>query len=398
MDTAALVIIAGLGVIVGLFGAAVWWQTRRLTDLRRVQPAAAGEETDQVPISALLGVLPGASVLVDGSNGTVERATAKAFSLGLVVSNRLASEEMNAMVAEVHRDGITREYDINIRRPALAPGELELRVRAVSVGDGTVLLLVDDLSGARRVDTVRRDFVANVSHELKTPVGALSLLAEAVAVAADDPDEVRHFADRMSAECSRLSHLVADLIDLSRLQGDQPLDSAQPVSVDFMVTEAIDMLSTAATNAEIDIVVGGAGDLQVYGVEDQLITALRNLLANAIAYSSPRTKVAIGVAERDGIVNISVTDQGIGIDPANLDRIFERFYRVDPARSRITGGTGLGLAIVKHVCNNHGGEVTVWSVEGEGSTFTLRLPAYRSGSDSSSESALDPEGVRVWEL
>jgi two-component system sensor histidine kinase SenX3 len=328
----------------------------------------------------------------------VERATAKAFSLGLVVSNRLASEEMNAMVAEVHRDGITREYDINIRRPALAPGELELRVRAVSVGDGTVLLLVDDLSGARRVDTVRRDFVANVSHELKTPVGALSLLAEAVAVAADDPDEVRHFADRMSAECSRLSHLVADLIDLSRLQGDQPLDSAQPVSVDFMVTEAIDMLSTAATNAEIDIVVGGAGDLQVYGVEDQLITALRNLLANAIAYSSPRTKVAIGVAERDGIVNISVTDQGIGIDPANLDRIFERFYRVDPARSRITGGTGLGLAIVKHVCNNHGGEVTVWSVEGEGSTFTLRLPAYRSGSDSSSESALDPEGVRVWEL
>lgn len=403
MDTAALMIIAALGVVVGLVGAAAWWQTRQLGDLRSAfdatqsEDATQGEDADRVPISALLGVLPGASILVDGSNGTVERATAKAFSLGLVVANRLASEEMNAMVVEVHRDGITREYDINIRRPALAPGELELRVRAASVGDGTVLLLVDDLSGARRVDTVRRDFVANVSHELKTPVGALSLLAEAVSVAADDPDEVRHFADRMTAECSRLSHLVADLIDLSRLQGDQPLDSAQPVSVDFMVTEAIDMLNTAATNAEIDIVVGGAGELQVYGVEDQLITALRNLLANAIAYSPPRTKVAIGVAERDGIVNISVTDQGIGIDPANLDRIFERFYRVDPARSRITGGTGLGLAIVKHVCNNHGGEVTVWSVEGEGSTFTLRLPAYRAGSDSTSESALDPEGARVWE-
>ncbi len=397
MDTAALVIIAALGVVIGLVGAAAWWQTRQLGDLRSAIDADQSEDADRVPISALLGVLPGASILVDGSNGTVERATAKAFSLGLVVSNRLASEEMNAMVVEAHRDGITREYDINIRRPALAPGELELRVRAASVGDGTVLLLVDDLSGARRVDTVRRDFVANVSHELKTPVGALSLLAEAVSVAADDPDEVRHFADRMTAECSRLSHLVADLIDLSRLQGDQPLDSAQPVSVDFMVTEAIDMLNTAATNAEIDIVVGGAGELQVYGVEDQLITALRNLLANAIAYSPPRTKVAIGVAERDGIVNISVTDQGIGIDPANLDRIFERFYRVDPARSRITGGTGLGLAIVKHVCNNHGGEVTVWSVEGEGSTFTLRLPAYRAGSDSTSESALDPEGVRVWE-
>ncbi len=396
MDTAALVIIAALGVVVGLFGAAAWWQTRRLADMRFAVQHNGGEGIDRVPISQLLGVLPGASIFVHGSNGTVERATAKSFSLGLVVSNRLASEEMNAMVAEVHRDGITREYDINIRRPALSKGELELRVRAAAVGEDAVLLLIDDLSGARRVDTVRRDFVANVSHELKTPVGALSLLAEAVSVAADDPDEVRHFADRMSAECSRLSHLVADLIDLSRLQGDQPLDSAQPVSVDFMVAEAIDMLTTAATNAEIDIVVGGEEELQVYGVEDQLITALRNLLANAIAYSPPRTKVAIGVAERDGIVNVSVTDQGIGIDSGNLDRIFERFYRVDPARSRITGGTGLGLAIVKHVCNNHGGEVTVWSVQGEGSTFTLRLPAYRPGSDSS-EAALDPEGVRTWE-
>ncbi|MCB0915167.1 MAG: two-component sensor histidine kinase [Actinobacteria bacterium] len=397
MDTAALVIIAGLGVVVGLFGAVAWWQTRRISDLREVAGTHDGDEVDRVPISQLLGVLPGASILVHGSNGTVERATAKSFSLGLVVSNRLASEEMNAMVAEVHRDGITREYDINITRPALARGELELRVRAAAVGEDAVLLLIDDLSGARRVDTVRRDFVANVSHELKTPVGALSLLAEAVSVAADDPDEVRHFADRMTAECSRLSHLVADLIDLSRLQGDQPLDSAQPVSVGFMVSEAIDMLTTAATKAEIDIVVGGERELQVYGVEDQLITALRNLLANAIAYSPAQTKVAIGVAERDGIVNISVTDQGIGIDSANLDRIFERFYRVDPARSRITGGTGLGLAIVKHVCNNHGGDVTVWSVEGEGSTFTLRLPAYRAGSDSTSEATADPEGIRVWE-
>ena len=185
MDTAALVIIAGLGVVVGLFGAVAWWQTRRISDLREVAGTHDGDEVDRVPISQLLGVLPGASILVHGSNGTVERATAKSFSLGLVVSNRLASEEMNAMVAEVHRDGITREYDINITRPALARGELELRVRAAAVGEDAVLLLIDDLSGARRVDTVRRDFVANVSHELKTPVGALSLLAEAVSVAAD---------------------------------------------------------------------------------------------------------------------------------------------------------------------------------------------------------------------
>ena len=175
---------------------------------------------------------------------------------------------------------------------------------------------------------------------------------------------MRHFAFRMSNECGRLTHLVADLIDLSRLQGDQPLDSAKPTSVDWVVSEAVDMLATAARNAEIEVVTGGEAGLMVYGVEDQLVTAVRNLLSNAIAYSSPQTRVAIGVAERDGIVNISVTDQGIGIAESDLDRIFERFYRVDPARSRITGGTGLGLAIVKHVCNNHGGDVTVWSVEG----------------------------------
>lgn len=393
METVTLVVIALLGACVGALALALWWQTKRVTD-QAVEIERAAGEAEALPIGQLLGVLPGASILVNGANGSVERATAKAISLGLVVSDRLSSVEMRSMVSEVHRDGITREFDVNIRRPALSRDELELRVRAAPIGTTSVLLLVDDISGARRVDTVRRDFVANVSHELKTPVGALSLLAEAVQAAAEDPDEVRHFADRMTSECARLSHLVADLIDLSKLQGDQPLDSAKPVSVDYMVTEAQDMLATAARKAEIEIVTGGEHGLYVYGVEDQLITAVRNLLANAVAYSTSRTRVAVGVAERDGIVNISVTDQGIGIAQADLDRIFERFYRVDPARSRITGGTGLGLAIVKHVCNNHGGDVTVWSVEGEGSTFTLRLPAYRPGTDSTAPATADAESIR----
>jgi two-component system, OmpR family, sensor histidine kinase SenX3 len=397
VETATLIVIAALGALVGVLAAALWWQTQRMADhVAQLQEAQSSAES--LPVGQLLAVLPGASILVNGANGAVERATAKAISLGLVVSDRLSSVEMRSLVSEVHRDGITREYDVDIRRPSLSRYQLELRVRAAPVGQGSVLLLVDDVSSARRVDTVRRDFVANVSHELKTPVGALSLLAEAVTAAAEDPDEVRHFADRMNAECSRLSHLVADLIDLSRLQGDQPLDSAKPVSVDYMLAEAIDMLATAARKAEIEVVSGGEHDLTVYGVEDQLITALRNLLANAIAYSTSRTRVAIGVAERDGIVNISVTDQGIGIAQQDLDRIFERFYRVDPARSRITGGTGLGLAIVKHVCNNHGGDVTVWSVEGEGSTFTLRLPAYRSGTDSTAPAFAEPKGNDAWEL
>ena len=403
MDTAALLVIAVLGVLVG--GLAVALAATRRGHRQREEAAteAASEATpepsyggDAVPVGQLLAVLPGASVLVNGASGIVERATAKAISLGLVVTDRLSSPEMRTLVAEVHRDGITREYDVDIRRPSLSRDELELRVRAAPVGSDLVLLLVEDVSGARRVDVVRRDFVANVSHELKTPVGALTLLSEAVAAAAEDPDEVRHFAFRMSNECGRLTHLVADLIDLSRLQGDQPLDSAKPTSVDWVVSEAVDMLATAARNAEIEVVTGGEAGLMVYGVEDQLVTAVRNLLSNAIAYSSPQTRVAIGVAERDGIVNISVTDQGIGIAESDLDRIFERFYRVDPARSRITGGTGLGLAIVKHVCNNHGGDVTVWSVEGEGSTFTLRLPSYRPGTDTTAEE-LELEGVKSWE-
>jgi two-component system sensor histidine kinase SenX3 len=174
-----------------------------------------------------------------------------------------------------------------------------------------------------------------------------------------------------------LTRLVADLIDLSRLQSDDPLLDAREVWIDEVVAEAVDTVETAAARQQITVVVGGTTGLAVYGVEDQLITALRNLLANAIAYSQPKTRVAVAVAAGDGTVSISVKDQGIGIAQGEIDRIFERFYRVDPARSRVTGGTGLGLSLVKHICQNHGGEISVWSVPGEGSTFTLRLPQLR---------------------
>ncbi len=375
----ALALVAVLGILAGAAGLIAWQSRRQLASVEaRTTPTRV---VDGIDVGALLAVLPGASVVVDGASGVVERATAKAVSLGLVVADRLASTEIQALVSEVHRDGITREYDVVIHRPALARNASELRVRAAAMGDGSVLVLVEDLSGARRVDTVRRDFVANVSHELKTPVGALTLLAEAVVEAADDPEAVRAFANRITGECRRLTNLVGDLIDLSRIQGDQPLESAAPVSIDHVVSEAIDSVRIAAAGEEIDIVVGGSANLRAFGVEDQLVTALRNLLANAISYSPARTRVAVGLAERDGIINISVSDQGMGIPGPELDRIFERFYRVDQARSRITGGTGLGLAIVKQVCRNHGGDVTVWSVEGEGSTFTLRLPAYREDGD-----------------
>jgi two-component system sensor histidine kinase SenX3 len=211
---------------------------------------------------------------------------------------------------------------------------------------------------------------------LKTPIGALSLLAEAVLSSADEPEAVRHFAGRMEAEAGRLSELVGDLIDLSRLQGADPLKDAQPVDVDALVSEAVDTTRLQAQNALIEIVVGGETGLQTLGVEGQLVTALRNLLTNAINYSPRGTKVAIATRMSKGVVEISITDQGMGIPENELSRVFERFYRVDQARSRVTGGTGLGLSIVKHVAENHGGEVGVWSALGEGSTFTLRLPPY----------------------
>jgi two-component system sensor histidine kinase SenX3 len=245
-----------------------------------------------------------------------------------------------------------------------------------------VLVLVEDRTEARRVEEVRRDFVANVSHELKTPIGALRLLAEAVHEAAGDSEAVRRFAGRMQQESLRLSTLVQELIDLSRLQAADAVHSPEPVVISEVVGEAVDRSRLGADAKRIDVVVGGVDGAVVSGDHALLVTAVRNLIDNAIAYSSEDTRIGIGLRRHEDIVEIAVSDQGIGIDAAEQERIFERFYRVDPARSRATGGTGLGLSIVKHVAANHGGEVTVWSVQGHGSTFTLRLP----------ESAVRPAG------
>jgi two-component system sensor histidine kinase SenX3 len=231
------------------------------------------------------------------------------------------------------------------------------------------------------VEEVRRDFVANVSHELKTPVGALALLAETIEDAADDAEAVRRFAGRMRQEAARLTFLVQDLITLSRIQAAEPVPDPAPVSIDAVVAEALDRCRMKANERGITLASIGVRGLSVLGEEDLLVTAVRNLLENAVVYSPERTRVVVCVKKPgDGGVEISVTDQGIGIPERDLERIFERFYRVDPARSRATGGTGLGLAIVKHVTVAHGGRVTVRSVEGAGSTFTLWLPL-RSDND-----------------
>ena len=341
-----------------------------VTRTRRATRPAVPDEVIRV-----LSVLPSASLVV-APDGTVLRSNARAAGLGLVSRDAVTIPDITHLIERVAEDGHAREQEMRVRRPPLGRELLELRVRVAALGTGAILVLIDDLAEERRVDVVRRDFVANVSHELKTPVGALALLAEAVLAASDDPEQVRHFAERMQAESSRLSHLVQDVIDLSRLQGDDPLTRAEVVEVDELVRRAVDEVRTVAARQEIEIETSDPCGGLVYGDERQLLAALRNLLVNAIAYSPGHTRVAVGTRTVDGIVEIAVKDQGIGIATNDLDRVFERFYRVDPARSRVTGGTGLGLAIVKHVSQNHGGECTVWSELGVGSTFTLRLPAY----------------------
>jgi len=352
--------------------------TRR--HLRAAEPAAdavaqAGLAAIPDGVMEVLAVLSSASLVV-ATGGQLLHASSRAQALGLVNRSRIMVPEIAALAADAVQAGDTIEREMRVRRPPLGRELLELRARAALLGTGAVLILIDDLSEERRVDAVRRDFVANVSHELKTPVGAMSILAEAMWASTDDPEQVRHFAERMQVEAGRLASLIQDVIDLSRLQGDDPTIHAEVVDVDELLERSVDDVRTLAASHHVAFLLGDPAHAFILGDRSQLQTAVRNLLANAIAYSPSHTRVAVDARSVDGIVEIIVKDQGIGIPANDLDRIFERFYRVDQARSRVTGGTGLGLAIVKHVCQNHGGECRAWSEVGVGSTFTLRLPAY----------------------
>jgi two-component system sensor histidine kinase SenX3 len=324
---------------------------------------------------AVLAALRTAWVVLDGDRKVVHRSTTT-VPYGLVRGKRLRVPQVDILVRQVQQDGHSREIAVEVPRSHRGTELLSLEVRVAPIGD-YVLVLAEDRSAVRRVDAVRRDFVANVSHELKTPVGALALLAEAVQESADDPAAVRRFSGRMQHETARLGQLVQDLISLSRLQGNDPLRDGMIVSVDDVVADAVDATHLEADARRIRLEVRGQHGLHLVGDLDQLATALRNLIVNAINYSPDLTRVVVAVktvGKNDDAIEVSVTDQGIGIPERDLERVFERFYRVDPARSRATGGTGLGLSIVKHIVANHGGDVRVWSSEGAGSTFTLRLP------------------------
>jgi two-component system, OmpR family, sensor histidine kinase SenX3 len=330
-------------------------------------------------VASVLSVLSSSAVVLDSEDQVVQASVA-ARAYGLVRGDELVAQELLALARQVRRDGEIREGEMEV---ATSGQITSFAVRVAPLGPsvgggGLVLLLVEDQTESRRVEQIRRDFVANTSHELKTPVGALALLAETVEDAADDPEAVRRFAGRMRQEAARLTNLVQDMITLSRIQAAEPVPDPVPVGLDGVIAEAIDRCRMKASVRGIEIAASGDAGLKVLGDEDLLITALRNLLENAVAYSPDKTRVDVSTRRASSdAAEISVADQGIGIPERDLERIFERFYRVDPARSRATGGTGLGLAIVKHVTAAHGGEVKVRSTQGAGSTFTLRLPLHR---------------------
>jgi two-component system, OmpR family, sensor histidine kinase SenX3 len=325
-----------------------------------------------VGVATVLSVLRSSAVVM-GPEDQVLQASAPAHVLGIVRGERLVVDDILTMVRQVRRDGEIRQQDLEIVRGRLGATQY-VSARVAPLGSQLVLVLVEDRTRERRLDAIRRDFTVNVSHELKTPVGALILLADAVSEASDDPEAVQRFSDRMRIEASRLSRLVKEIIELSRLQGDDPLENPGPVDINSIIETAVDRCRIDAEDRDIKIVVKTEPELEVLGSQDQLAMAIGNLVENAINYSPDGTRVAVAAHPIGDLVEVTVSDQGVGIPSSDLERIFERFYRVDRARSRETGGTGLGLSIVKHIASIHGGDVRVWSVEGQGSTFTVRLP------------------------
>jgi len=389
VDATSAAVLAGFaGLLTGALAViAVRYSERQQTHVPETEtvvpalPAGVGD---------VLSVLRSGAIVVDSADAVINNSP-PAVAYGLVKGTELVHAELRHLARQVRRDGVIREAELELARGPLGQAHSIMRARVAPLGSSHVLLLVEDHTQARRVEEVRRDFVANVSHELKTPVGGLALLAEAILDAREDPEAVARFASRMQVESARLAQLVKEIVDLSRLQVADTLHEPRLVDVTAALHEAIDYSRVAADAKQIEIAESCAPDLKVFGDEDLLVTAVRNLIGNAVAYSDPGSRVAVGGRLHEDMVEIAVADQGLGIPADEQARIFERFYRVDTARSRSTGGTGLGLAIVKHIAANHGGDVTVWSEEGRGSTFTIRLPAAadRTGGSRPGDGAAD---------
>lgn len=378
-------IVALVAIVVGI-AIGVWLSPRLDERRKRVAAEQAGITVSQM-LAHIVSLSPVGIVVVDTYRDVVY-INDRAKELGLV-RDRLLDDRAWLAAQRTLSTGEDGEVDLSPRKGTPAGREgLSVRghVRLLTEEDSRfAVVYVDDQSEHARMEATRRDFVANVSHELKTPVGAMGVLAEALLESADDPEMVYRFGTKVLAESKRLGNMVGELIELSRLQGAERLPDLEAVDVDTVVAEAISRYKVAADNADIEVATDAPSGFRVLGDQTLLVTALANLVSNAIAYSPQGSTVSISKRRRGENIEIAVTDRGIGIARADQERVFERFFRVDKARSRATGGTGLGLAIVKHVAANHNGSIRLWSQPGTGSTFTLSIPAYLETDDESDD-------------
>jgi len=390
LATVAALMALALGLVIGARLAP------RVVERRERRAITEAGITVSQMLQHVVSLAPIGMVVVD-THRDVVFINDRAVELGLV-RDRLLDER--AWKAAQRTLATGQEVDVDLsppRRAAAGRSGFSVRghVRLLSDQDPRfAVVYLDDQSEQARMEASRRDFVANVSHELKTPVAAMGVLAEALLESGDDPETVHRFGEKILTESQRLASMVGELIELSRLQGAEPLPELEAVDVDTVVSEAISRHKVAADNAEITVTTDAPSGFRVLGDQPLLVMALANLISNAIAYSPDGSKVSISRGRRGDNIEIAVTDRGIGIARADQERVFERFFRVDKARSRATGGTGLGLAIVKHVAANHNGSIRLWSQPGTGSTFTLSIPAYpETNDDAANQEARDEEAV-----
>jgi two-component system sensor histidine kinase SenX3 len=364
-DVVAIILGGVLALVIGLV---IGWF------LGRQNKNVSESEPDSFPdlVADVLELMGSVGIVVDGSSKVVG-SNSWAESFGLVARGFLVHSELVDLVKRA-RSGSEIESFEGILRVGLAQEKVSVSAKSKLVEGDYVVLVLEDRTSDIRLDKTRRDFIENISHELKTPIGAIALLSEAIQEAGDDRAAVSKFAASLNKESSRLTFLVQDIIKLSRLQSEEVIADAELIDLNEVVADAIDRNEQLAANRKIRLVSEQAPKLEVFGNKEMLITAVKNLVENAISYSEPGTSVGIGCSAKESIAEITVTDSGAGISPENQERIFERFYRADPSRSRETGGTGLGLSIVKHVAKTHRGEIKLFSQVGVGSTFTLRVP------------------------
>lgn len=364
-----LLVAALAGIVIGVV--AMWALNRSMTSVEEIDTVSASVADSD--IQSVLTAVPQAHILLNAA-GDVERASTIAYSLGLVRGSRIIRSEIVAAVHEVTAAGEPKDMELSLRRSFANTGRIVLSIRIAPMSGNRTLILFFDTTEAKRLEETRRDFVANISHELKTPIGAIGLLSETIQDVADEPENVVAFSAQLQRESVRLASLVQDIIELSRVQNGAAIAHGELVSVDDVVAEAIDRCRIEAESRGIILASARAPDAQVFGDRPLLTTAVRNLVDNAIRYSNRGGRVSVGVTRFESDVRIAVVDQGVGIPPELRERVFERFFRGDDARTREEGGTGLGLSIVKHVAADHGGRIELWSEPGKGSTFTFIIP------------------------